>query len=526
MPRSSKQSKSRSRRLLLAYLALLTLSHGVRWLAPPKDNRPADTQIAELAAIDAKDEDAKTTPAKLAYTDLPATTPDAPVLVLLHGSPTDAADWQPFTDTLSDRFRLILPQLYGSGASSPDLPDYSPAAAAALVDQLLQQLGIEKAHLAGFGTGGSTALHLVGRSPETVASLSLMAPLVIEELELVGDHTLNNTIYWAQKFYIWSGVNLLPHFGLLDRTSINLNYARHYYQSDPRRLATVLPTVNTPILLLHGERDLLRPVAASRELARILPQAELQLLEGRHKAPLAASPIASEAIANFISSVENGNATTRASASPERTALSQEPFEYDRYHDELRTRVLLMVILLAIATLISEDITCITAGILASRGVLGFFPATLGCFLGILIGDVGLYLIGRLFGTRALRVPPLKWMIKEEQVLASERFFERFGAMLVVVTRWLPGMRIPTYVAAGMLKLKLHVFLFYFIIAAAIWTPLLVGISTAVGGTLLGWLEKVEGYAPLILIAFIITVWIAAKFVVKAATRAFEKRAA
>ena len=41
---------------------------------------------------------------------------------------------------------------------------------------------------AGFGTGGSTALHLVGHSPETVASLSLMAPLVVFPPK--GDHIL------------------------------------------------------------------------------------------------------------------------------------------------------------------------------------------------------------------------------------------------------------------------------------------------------------------------------------------------
>ena len=67
-------------------------------------------------------------------------------------------------------------------------------------------------------------------------------------------------------------------------------------------------------------------------------------------------------------------------------------------------------------------------------------------------------------------------------------------------------------------------FLFYFIIAAAIWTPMLVGISTLVGGRLISWLEKVEDFAPLILLAFIITVWIIAKVLMNRATRAFEHK--
>ena len=127
-------------------------------------------------------------------------------------------------------------------------------------------------------------------------------------------------------------------------------------------------------------------------------------------------------------------------------------------------------------------------------------------------------------GRRALRVAPIKWMVKEKQIETSERFFHRYGAILVIVTRWLPGMRIPTYVAAGMLKLKFRVFIFYFFIAAAIWTPLLVGLSTVVGNTLLGWLAKVEDYAPLILLAILVTVWVGAKFVMGRLTRTVERR--
>ena len=85
-------------------------------------------------------------------------------------------------------------------------------------------------------------------------------------------------------------------------------------------------------------------------------------------------------------------------------------------------------------------------------------------------------------------------------------------------------MRIPTYIAAGMLKLPFRVFIFYFTLAALIWTPLLVGLSTLIGNTLLGWLSKVEDYAPLILLAIIITVITGAKFVMKRATKAFEHK--
>ena len=60
-------------------------------------------------------------------------------------------------------------------------------------------------------------------------------------------------------------------------------------------------------------------------------------------------------------------------------------------------------ILLAIATFVSEDITCITAGILVSQGRDGIRPRdAFGCFIGIVIGDTGLYLIGRAHSESAL----------------------------------------------------------------------------------------------------------------------------
>src|SRR6266545_2522670 len=51
----------------------------------------------------------------------------------------------------------------------------------------------------------------------------------------------------------------------------------------------------------------------------------------------------------------------------------------------------------------------------------------------------------------------------------------------IVLSRFLPGTRLPTYFAAGLLDTSLLKFTFYFLIAASIWTPLLVGTSMLLG---------------------------------------------
>jgi len=53
--------------------------------------------------------------------------------------------------------------------------------------------------------------------------------------------------------------------------------------------------------------------------------------------------------------------------------------------------------------------------------------------------------------------------------------------VLVLTSRFVPGTRLPTYVAAGILRAPLGPFTAWFVIAAALWTPLLVGLSMIYG---------------------------------------------
>ena len=50
--------------------------------------------------------------------------------------------------------------------------------------------------------------------------------------------------------------------------------------------------MSVPALVLHGRRDRVTPIADSRELARLIPGAELQLMPGGHLAVLRAQAVA------------------------------------------------------------------------------------------------------------------------------------------------------------------------------------------------------------------------------------------
>ena len=52
---------------------------------------------------------------------------------------------------------------------------------------------------------------------------------------------------------------------------------------------------------------------------------------------------------------------------------------------------------------------------------------------------------------------------------------------MIFLTRFMPGLRLPTYFAAGVVRTSLPVFAFWFVLAGMLWTPALVGIAAWVG---------------------------------------------
>ncbi len=143
---------------------------------------------------------------------------------------------------------------------------------------------------------------------------------------------------------------------------------------------------------------------------------------------------------------------------------------------------------LMLATLASEDLTAIATGLLIQDGTLGWVPGLLGCFLGIYFGDLGLWLLGRLAGRKMLA-----WArVSERRAEQLGHWFDERGGIAIFAARFLPGVRLPFYVAAGMLGKNGGKFALWTFLATLLWTPLLVGgvawIGPEIVRPLRGWL--------------------------------------
>lgn len=134
--------------------------------------------------------------------------------------------------------------------------------------------------------------------------------------------------------------------------------------------------------------------------------------------------------------------------------------------------------ILFFGTFVSEDLACITAGTLIGQGHISFTLGLSACFSGIFVGDVLLFLVGRVFGRRVAGHPLFSRFVSDKALAKASDWLERRGPETVFLSRFIIGLRLPTYLAAGFLRTNLLKFSMYFLIASAIWTPILIA-STA-----------------------------------------------
>lgn len=104
----------------------------------------------------------------------------APAVLMLHGGGPGAsglANWQRNVEALGEHFTVIVPDMPGYGRSSKqlDLTDPFGDLAAAMGD-LIEELGLEEAHLVGNSYGGGAALRMALDRPDRVTRMVLNGP--------------------------------------------------------------------------------------------------------------------------------------------------------------------------------------------------------------------------------------------------------------------------------------------------------------------------------------------------------------
>jgi len=98
-------------------------------------------------------------------------------LLLIHGLGSNGAAWAFQVAALEHRFRLIIPDLPGSGHSSPPRSEYTIAGFAHAMWRLMDHLKIPQTNIVGFSLGGAVALEMASLRPTCVPKLALINSL-------------------------------------------------------------------------------------------------------------------------------------------------------------------------------------------------------------------------------------------------------------------------------------------------------------------------------------------------------------
>ena len=425
----------------------------------------------------------------LAYQD--AGPSGGPVVVLLHGSPGNGGDFNRTENGLipslaDEGFRVIAPDLPGFGYSAPYIPDYSNRAHARYVLDLLDQLDIDQAHFLGWSMGGGVAIQLYDLDPDRVRSITMLAAIGVQSEEGSGDYYFEHLKYGVGYLAGVGGIEFVPHFGLLGDRSFRHSFMRNFWDTDQRPNRGILEQYDKPMLIIHGEADppLLTPVRVAYEHHAIVEQSELVVYahddfenafynhamvfteNGNRRVLDALLPFLEKH--NDPAMLPTRSTLDRGGGMKEKTLSLPGSLELrDTMSPWLKASVIML------GTFILEDPTSIAVGLFIKAGQIDPFVGGFAVLIGIFLGDFGLYMIGFFAGRTALRWRPIAAWVPTRHVEKLGAWFDEKGWKAVLASRFIPGSRLPLYIAAGVTGNKPGRFLLWTFLAVCIWAPVI-----------------------------------------------------
>jgi pimeloyl-ACP methyl ester carboxylesterase len=213
--------------------------------------------------------------------------PDAPALVLLHGSGSNALMWAVDVASWSEHFRVYAVDLIGEpGLSAPARPPLPSGAYPLWFGDVLDALAVAHASVVAVSLGAWLALDFATRHPERVDRLALLTPAGVARPKvagLLGAVLVKQFGEWGEKksMELFLGPEVRRQRGSAEFVRL---LSRHYrYRREPVPVVddAALRRATMPVLAVLGARDAFidTPRTAAR-LSRLVPSATVRVLPG------------------------------------------------------------------------------------------------------------------------------------------------------------------------------------------------------------------------------------------------------
>ena len=276
--------------------------------------------------------------------------PDGPTVVLVHGLGGSHLNWDLLAPLLTPHGRVYAIDLPGFGRSEPGKRKASVQANVGVVKRFLDEVAGTPVVLVGNSMGGMISILVAGERPDAVSSLVLLDPAVpgprraldplvalmfaiyaipfvgerflakrrastsvrervIETLKLCGvdPDTVPSTV-------IDRSVTLLDERADvegMDKAFLAAARSLLKLLVDPRRYRKAMGSIQLPVLLVHGDRDRLVPVAAARDISRRHPAWRYLELAGVGHVPQLQKPDElAAAMVDWLAEVQKTRSTT------------------------------------------------------------------------------------------------------------------------------------------------------------------------------------------------------------------------
>jgi pimeloyl-ACP methyl ester carboxylesterase len=227
---------------------------------------------------------------------------DGEPLLLLHGVPGSSQSWQKVGIKVASRFRVIIPDLMGFGASDAPAEDFYVEEQATAVRGLLNYLQINSCYLGGHDFGASVAVMLMRLYPEiNVRGLVLSAANLLTDTRFSFSMKLAH-MPGLNRLYSWSmagnrlGLRMLYESATQNKEEARWGEFRRHLtggsikltrrvlqrslmngQANHAEIEAMLPQISCPTLLLWGDEDPFVAVNVGERVRAILPDALLKV---------------------------------------------------------------------------------------------------------------------------------------------------------------------------------------------------------------------------------------------------------
>jgi 3-oxoadipate enol-lactonase len=250
-------------------------------------------------------------------------TGDGPPLVWVMGTGMNGDAWHRYqVPEFAGRYRCITYDLRGSGRSEcPDAP-YSAGVMAEDASALLDHLGVADAHFVGFSLGAATVQELAISQPERVRSAVLLSTWSSTSLEhhvrrhyesriYALRHAEDMEVFRKFAFWMWAPstvddrhedlLELEAFLGTVSGARDRSGYIGHFAADLAHETLDRLPGISCPVLVVHGDEDLITRPPYNRRVADAIPGAQLaEIPRAGHLAYLEQPEAVNAAIGKFL----------------------------------------------------------------------------------------------------------------------------------------------------------------------------------------------------------------------------------